>query len=373
MEARQRPWSSADFSKGAAMGFLGIMRDPRGVAFQLPELNVNLWVLPGLFGRRVVYLDVGIHLRAPSESALSSFVLLLPGGTGEEVVDLATSLTDPKVAKLIFGEQVEIDVNEGRLCFVEGEDVEILPISKTETSKVAAKSDSNFSHWHIQLARTVRETAYVRLRFRVRTRGRMLLIRGFGMFASRILIDFRVSDLRESVTVPDQAIYQQALLPIEKLTCHAILPTRFRAPPVGASTLVLPPRLLEGTVWESYLGRATYLLRQGKLTVFPWHHDDRITLNRPFRAFIDVARDTPVLLPLPVPARGGRGRMRRAPRARPEPPGRWSGCPRRHSRRPRRLGAACSCRDRLHGRVRCVAARPAGKAARPHRTGGVHH
>jgi hypothetical protein len=297
MEARQRPWSSADFSKGAAMGFLGIMRDPRGVAFQLPELNVNLWVLPGLFGRRVVYLDVGIHLRAPSESALSSFVLLLPGGTGEEVVDLATSLTDPKVAKLIFGEQVEIDVNEGRLCFVEGEDVEILPISKTETSKVAAKSDSNFSHWHIQLARTVRETAYVRLRFRVRTRGRMLLIRGFGMFASRILIDFRVSDLRESVTVPDQAIYQQALLPIEKLTCHAILPTRFRAPPVGASTLVLPPRLLEGTVWESYLGRATYLLRQGKLTVFPWHHDDRITLNRPFRAFIDVARDTPVLLP----------------------------------------------------------------------------
>jgi hypothetical protein len=58
-----------------------------------------------------------------------------------------------------------------------------------------------------------------------------------------------------------------------------------------------PPRILEGTVWEPYLGRATYLLRQGKLTVFPWHHDDMITLNHPFRAFIDVARDTPVLLP----------------------------------------------------------------------------
>jgi len=278
------------------MGFLGIMQDPNGAAFRVSELNVNLWVLPGLLGRRVVYLDVGIHLQAPSAAALTSFVLLLPGGT-DEVVDLADALTDSKVAKLIFGEQVDIDSNEGKLCFVEGEDVEILPISRTETTKVAAKSDSNFSHWRIQLARPVRETAYVRLRFRIRTRGRMLLIRGFGLFASRILVDIRVSDLRESVTVPDEAIYQRALLPIERLTCHVIVPTRFRAPAGGASALLLPPRILEGRVWEPYLGRATYLLRQGKLTVYPWHRYDGITINRPFRAFIDVDRDVPILLP----------------------------------------------------------------------------
>jgi hypothetical protein len=269
------------------MGFLGIMQDPNGAAFCVPELNVNLWVLPGLLGRRVVYLEVGIHLQAPSEAALTSFVLLLPGGTDAKPVDLGDTLIDPKVAKLIFGEQVDIDVKEGKL----------LPISTTETSKDAAKSDSNFSHWHIQLARPVREMAYVRLRFRIRTRGRMLLIRGFGMFARRILVDVRVSDLRESVTVPDEAIYQGALLPIDKLTCHIVLPTRFRAPVAGASTLLLPPRILEGAVWERHLGRATYLLRQGKLTVYPWHHDEQITLNRPFRAFIDVNRDIPVLLP----------------------------------------------------------------------------
>jgi hypothetical protein len=76
-----------------------------------------------------------------------------------------------------------------------------------------------------------------------------------------------------------------------------VLPTRFRAPVAGASTLLLPPRILEGAVWERHLGRATYLLRQGKLTVYPWHHDEQITLNRPFRAFIDVNRDIPVLLP----------------------------------------------------------------------------
>ena len=117
------------------------------------------------------------------------------------------------------------------------------------------------------------------------------------MFASRIVIDFRVSDLRESITVPDQAIYQRALLPIDKLTCHVILPTRFRAPTAGTSTLVLAPRILEGRVWEPYLQRATYLLRQGKLTVFPWHHNASITLNRPFRAFLDANRDLPILLP----------------------------------------------------------------------------
>ncbi len=277
------------------MGFLGIMQDPHGAPFCVPELNVNLWVLPGLLGRRVVYLEVGIHLQAPSEAALTSFILLLPGGTEEQPVDLADPLVDPKVAKLIFGEQV--DIKEGRLCFAEGKDVEILPISTTETIKDATKSDSNFSHWRVQLARPVRETAYVRLRFRIRTRGRMLLVRGFGMFASRMLVNIRVSDLRESVTVPDEAIYQRALLPIEKLTCHIVLPARFRAPAVGAASLLLPPRILEGRVWERYLGRATYLLRQGKLTVYPWHHDDQITLNRPFRAFIDVNRDTPFLLP----------------------------------------------------------------------------
>jgi hypothetical protein len=279
------------------MGFLGVMQDPHGAAFCVPELNVNLWLLPGLLGRRVVYLDIGIHLQAPSEAALTSFVLLLPGGTDDKPEDLADRLIDLKVARLIFDEQVDIDFKEGKLCFTEGKNVEVLPISTTETTKDEHKSDSNFSYWHIQLARPVRETAYVRLRFRIRTRGRMLLIRGFGMFASRILVDIRVSDLRESVTVPDEGIYQRSLIPIEKLTCHIVLPTRFRAPVVGASTLLLPPRILEGTVWEGYLGRATYLLRQGKLTVYPWHHDEQITLNHPFRAFIDVNRDSPLLLP----------------------------------------------------------------------------
>jgi hypothetical protein len=263
----------------------------------VPELNVNLWVLPGLLGRRVVYLDVGIHLQAPPAAGLNSLILLLPGGTDSKVVDLAGTITDLKAAKLIFGEQVEVDFNEGTLRFTEGEDVEILPISTSDTAMVPTKSDRNFSHWHVQLARPVNNTAYVRLRFRVRTRGRMLLIRGFGMFASRIVIDFRVSDLRESITVPDQAIYQRALLPIDKLTCHLILPTRFRAPTAGTSTPVLPPRILEGAVWEPYLQRATYLLRQGKLTVFPWHHNASITLNRPFRAFLDASRDLPVVLP----------------------------------------------------------------------------
>lgn len=279
------------------MGFLGIMQDPHGGAFQVPELNANLWALPGLLGRRVVYLDIGIHLQASAATALTSFILLLPGGTYPEVVDLADTLIDPKAAKLLFGEEVDVDPNEGKLRFAEGEDVEILPISTTDTTMVAAKSDRNFSHWHIQLARPVNNTGYVRLRFRIRTRGRMLLIRGFGMFASRIVIDFRVSDLRESITVPNQAIYQRTLLPLDKLTCHVILPTRFRAPAAGTSTLVLAPRILEGSAWEPYLGRATYLLRQGKLTVFPWHHNNKITLNRPFRAFLDASRDIPILLP----------------------------------------------------------------------------
>jgi hypothetical protein len=278
------------------MGFLGVMQDPHGAAFCVPELNVNLWLLPGLLGRCVVYLDIGIHLQAPPESKLNSLVLLLPGGTDSKPNDLADRLLDPKVARLIFGEQVDVDIKTSMLCFTEGTNVEVIPITTTETIMDKQRSDNNFSYWQIHLARPVRGTAYVRLRFRIRTRGRMLLIRGFGMFANRILVDMRVSDLRESVTVPDEAIYQRSLIAIEKLTCHIVVPTRFRAPVVGESTLLLSPRILEGTVWERYLGRATYLLNQGKLTVYPWHRDEQVTLNRPFRAFIDVHRDIPALL-----------------------------------------------------------------------------
>lgn len=50
------------------MGFLGVMQDPHGAAFCVPELNLNLWLLPGLLGRRVVYLDIGIHLASSDRS-----------------------------------------------------------------------------------------------------------------------------------------------------------------------------------------------------------------------------------------------------------------------------------------------------------------
>jgi hypothetical protein len=285
------------------MGFLGIVQDPFGPAFKVPELHVNLWVLPGLLGRHVVFLDVGMHLQASEEAPLTDVTLLIPGRTVNQVTDLGNALTHPHVAQLIFGERVDVrggdlhfkkvDVRGGDVRFSEGEAIPIWHISMAGTRKDDARSGATFSRWNVQFANPLRDKAYLRLRFQIHPRCHMLLIRGFGMLASRILVDFRVSDLRMSAVVPDGAIYQQALLPIGKLYCYIVLPTRFDTP--GDSPSVRYIRIFEGTVWEPYLGRATYLLRPGKLTVYCWLHDDTVTINRPFRAFIDVKRDTRVL------------------------------------------------------------------------------
>jgi hypothetical protein len=249
--------------------------------------------LPGLLGRHVVYLDIGIHLCAGPEGPLESFCLALPAGTTDEVVDLANVFRNRDAAQLIFGERV--DVMSEQLKFADGEAVPILRISSTQTNRDAQKSNQRFSRWDVQLARPLADKGYVRLRFRVRTRGHMLLIRGYGMLASRILADLRVSDPRESATVPDGAIYEEALVPIDKLYCYTMIPSRFHSP--SASPEMQYMRILEGRTWEPYLGRAVYLLRQGKLTVYCWYHLQAVSIDRPFRAFIDVQRDTRVLLP----------------------------------------------------------------------------
>jgi hypothetical protein len=275
------------------MGFLGIVLAPDGPKFEVPEVHINLWVLPGLLGRHVVYFDIGIHLCADPAVPLESFCVVLPAATTDEVTDLADVFKNKDAAQLIFGERV--DVMAEQLKFIDGESVPILRISSSLTCRDNKKSSPSFSRWDIRLARPLTTKGYVRLRFRIRTRGHMLLMRGYGMLASRILADLRVSDPRESATVPDGALYEEALVTIGKLYCYVMLPARFHSP--SASPEMHYIRILEGSTWEPYLGRATYLLRQGKLTVYCWYHLEPITMNRPFRAFIDVKRDTRVLLP----------------------------------------------------------------------------
>lgn len=284
---------TCDGGSGGSMGFLGIVRSPNGPLFEVPELHINLWVLPGLLGRHVVYLDVGIHLRADPETPLESFGIVLPAGTTNEVTDLAEVFRHKDAAQLIFGERV--DVMAEQLQFVGGENVPILHISSSSTCKDSRRSSPRFSRWDVRLASPLSTKGYIRLRFRVRTRGHMLLMRGYGMLASRILADLRVTDPRESATVPDGSLYEQTLVTIETLYCYVMLPTRFHSP--SASPEMHYIRILEGSTWEPYLGRATYLLRQGKLTVYCWYHLEPVTIDRPFRAFLDVKRDTRILLP----------------------------------------------------------------------------
>jgi hypothetical protein len=269
------------------MGFLGIRRDPAGPDFMVPEMHVNLLLLPGLFGRQVTLIDLGLHLQVDAGS-LTTFEIALPAGADPKgLTDIGKYLETTETAQLIFGERVRVE--GGQLRFEDGTSVPLCNISTTGTKRDAQKSTNSFSHWQIELAHPITSKGYVRLRFRIVSKGRMLLRRGFGMLASRILIDFRISDLRESWTVPDGAIYRDALVPIKKLYFFVVLPARFHDPTMSPRPRYM--RILEGSLWEPYLQRAVYLLRQGKMTVYSWRAES-ITITAPFRVFLDVTRDT---------------------------------------------------------------------------------
>jgi len=91
------------------------------------------------------------------------------------------------------------------------------------------------------------------------------------------------------VSVPGCGALESLILPIKELNLFLIAPgsLQFRA--------VSPPlhymRLLEGRVWEPYLGRAADFWRTGKLVICEWRNKDSVSPMAPFRAFVDLSRE----------------------------------------------------------------------------------
>lgn len=266
------------------MGFFAPVTVDGGGGFKVEKFDLNLWCLPGLFGRYLLFCDVGVRVVA-GPGQLTAIGLAVPFGTSErDLTDLVPRmLNDRATASLVFGEDVGEPIGN------DGTDYHRLArISISGASLERQRSTGRFSLWRLPLEVPLNEgeSRYIRLRLRVRNVSRAWTRRRPVSSPSGVIVDLRVLDLREAAIVPDGGWYKRNVVDIEQLNCFVILPasmlTRRISPTLRYS------RLLEGTVWERYLGRATDLRRSGKFVVHFWR-SERVTVSREFRGFLDLS------------------------------------------------------------------------------------
>jgi len=189
----------------------------------------------------------------------------------------------------VFGEDVRVwgsQTGHSNIKLEEAGDTYcVAEVSECELKR--DKSDSNFSVWKVEPAINVNGTpypVYMRLRFPVRSLGRLWKWRKM-MDRHGAVVDLRVNDLRGSFDVPEGQDYSDKIIQIEQLNCFVIAPIYFPIQKVNPGLKYM--RLIEGRRWESYLGRATDLLRKGKLQIV-FMRDAHVGTDNEFRGTVSL-------------------------------------------------------------------------------------
>lgn len=268
------------------MGFFAVLGDSENPNFSIETCHLNLWALGGLFNRHVFFWDVGLRISATGDDPVTNVSVATPCGTNQtDLDDLRNKMTTQQTRELIFGEEVAI--RQDLIDYGEGE-VRTVGLEITECTIDKNKSDGNFSLWNLRLSPAIRNgvDGYLRIRFRVRTKGRMWTKRRNGLFSKGALVDIRVSDVRETWNVKDGDALKGRIVAISNLYVFLILPSTLRH---NSSS---PPfkyvRILEGLAWKSYLDSASSFWKHRKMVVYYWKGGAEVNTKNPFRAFLDL-------------------------------------------------------------------------------------
>ena len=275
------------------MGFFGVASVGEPASAPIAEhCHLNLWVLGGLLGYRVCYLDVGLALRA-GEEPVKEIKVGVPAATDEKpkraIDSLAGQLADPVIAGLIFARRDVL--HDGRLEVTRGEQLQILDIDRPNCKLAEQPRHRFFSLWTLRLneALGAGESGYLRVRFRIRSPGRLWVWQRSLLSRNRAIADLRVNDERESRSVTDISAFSSNLLPLRSLDSFIIAPAIFN--PAVTTPEPSYVRGLEGRVWERYLGRRTDLRRNQKFLVHRWEADPApVSSEKPFRGFLQLER-----------------------------------------------------------------------------------
>jgi len=292
------------------MGYFAVLGAARNM--EVVRCHVNLWVVGGLLGDRF-FFDIGLGLRAKPPPAGEAAVqcttlrLALPFSVlDEHFEDLSASILNQRTASLVFGQPVTVTAQK-EIRFSDRKKLPPLqcayPTPKKEPPReemvlhvrpvtaVVAETDQRFSgdgvsvwtvSWTEQL--TQGDETYIRMRFRVKS-----FARAWASQASGALLDLRVCDFRESGVKPEWDSLAEQMLLIKELNMFVIVPANLKQR--AASPIPKYVRLLEGSVWEAYLGRTPHVSRRKKLCIYYWRGEG-VDATTPFRAFLDLEKDS---------------------------------------------------------------------------------
>ncbi len=284
------------------MGFFAVVRE-QDQPFEVELCHLNLWSLSGLF-RRAFFWDVGLQLKADDDKQLSKLSLALPFSTESGgMKDLSDSLKSPEVSELIFGTSVSISGSEIKYVKEDGTfDLVLGQISENDSNREKKRSGTTFSYWNLILAEPIPpgQRRYIRVRFEVYNLGRTWI---WKPFKSGAIIDLRVADLRETISLQPWNDLKSRIIPVTDLYLFVVTPSWLQH--ASSSPSLKYMRLLEGRVWENYLGRKTDFFRLEKMVIYYWRKGSAITPGNlleanasgkelktdtvsPFRAFLDL-------------------------------------------------------------------------------------
>lgn len=285
------------------MSFFAVVQTGASAKFTVQKLDVNLWVLPGVFGRQVLSCDVGLRIKLLediSPNYVAEFDLALPfAADPESLVDLVPIIREhEELFNLIFGNTGHRPfARQGAWYFNDGNgDMRFTSIETDQCRERMVSRDQDLSIWRITARRQAcpaDTSLYLRVRFRIRRSGRAWSWQTSQRHHSHAISDIRVNELRERPDLAgDAPDFRNDAMDIARVNSFIIAPARFKA----GRTSPLPEyvRILESHAWQPYLGRSLGLADEAFVITY-WSMTD-ITATQPFRAFIEVERRRPTAI-----------------------------------------------------------------------------
>jgi hypothetical protein len=271
------------------VAFFAVLRDEeQSLDFSVKACHINLWSLAALGGRRRLLLDVGLRLVAGDEP-IDRLSIAIPLATSA-IKDISHTVLERRTASLVFDEDVTFP--RQNVIHYRQEDLEVRGIQESRSEPDEGRAARDFSLWNVRLDGNVepRREVYLRIRFSVVGHGSTWQWQRFLFVAKNgALIDFRIADIRSSITVRDGTALISRVVPIEWLAFFVIVPRWLRERATNPPPTYV--RILEGPVWRPYLNRKPELLKRSKLIVYYWRREGQISMARPFRVFLDLARE----------------------------------------------------------------------------------
>jgi len=259
------------------MGFFAVSNLGSETPFEIEACHISFWVLAKpwfqLFGYSFCF-DVGLRIR--SQAPLRRIRIVLPFDSDDaKISDLSDVVLDPDFSPLIFGKPVSVESGyvkyDGPVDSHDKIDDRVIAVSsQNSTAETKSTDKQGFSVWTIELVEPTQanELTYVRFRIPAKNPWRIWTSKGWGLAKRGIVVDFRISDIRESLLLGHGKSEAAHLMPIKQLFLFLVVPSYFVpnhfSPPLHYS------RLLEPKVWRSYLASSSSYTDDTKFSIHQW-------------------------------------------------------------------------------------------------------